>query len=148
MALEPLLYTQPRSPLEGKFSLPFCLSVALARRRLDLSSFSDDNVAAPDIRSLIERTTMEVDERVRHDSEFATAVKVTTRDGATRERLVPLAKGKPARWMSRTEIEAKYRDCVGDTLGAAHADELFSCLQTLSALPDLGRLVELAAGAA
>lgn len=147
MALEPLLYAMPRTPLEGKFSLHFCLAVALARRRVGLSSFCEETVAAPEIRALIERTTMEVDERVRRDSEFATVVTVTTRDGATHERLVPLAKGKPARWMSRAEIEAKYRDCVGGTLGAAASDELFSLLQTLPALPDLGRVVELAAGA-
>jgi hypothetical protein len=50
--------------------------------------------------------------------------------------------------MSRAEIEAKYRDCVGQALRAAHADELFARVQTLSALPDLARVVELATGAA
>ena len=86
---------------------------------------------------LIARTTMEVDDRVRFDREWATAVRVEVDGGDAREELVPLAIGKVGRWFSEADMKAKFLDCARGTVSAERAQRLFS---TLRNLPSLGSL--------
>jgi len=131
MAFEPLIYVEPKGALQGKFSLHYCLAAALVDGQVNLATFSDEKIADPRILALIPRIHMEVDERLRHDSEFATRVAVTTRDGRTLEREVPLALGKPDRWMSRAQLKRKFDDCCATALAATRRDSLFDALQSL-----------------
>lgn len=142
-AFEPLIYERAATPLEGKFCMAFCVAAALARREVNLRTFTPEVVADPTVRALMERTTMEVDDRVRHDPEFATVLAVTTTDGRTREAMVPLAKGKPERWMSEAEIEAKFRDCASASLQGDAQVRLLALLRGLHALPHLREIADL-----
>lgn len=131
MAFAPLIHVMPHTPLEGKFSLHYCLATALLEGRLDLGSFTPEKIAQPRLRALIARTTMEVDEDIRDDAEFATRVSVTTEAGRRLEHFVPLAMGKPARWFSVERIQDKFRDCAAPTLGGAACDRAFEALRAL-----------------
>jgi 2-methylcitrate dehydratase PrpD len=141
MALQPLIHDWPATPLQGKFSMRFCVGSALARRAVTLDTFSEAVLADPAVRRVMAAVTVEVDDRVRHDPEFATAVRVETRTGRAAERLVPLARGKPARWLTRAELEAKFRDCAGRALAPGALDEAFAAWQALPAAGDLRPLV-------
>lgn len=112
MAFSPLIYVMPNSPLEGKFSLHYCLAVALIDGQLDLSSFAPEKIKDRRVRELIGRIDMHVDDRWRDDSEFSTEVVVYTTDGRRFSRHVPLAIGKPSRWLSEQRLRAKFDDCA------------------------------------
>ena len=102
MALSPLIHVMPDTPLAGKFSLHFCIAAALLEGKVGLDTFTEERITDPRIRELIPRISMEVDERWRDDSEFCTEVTVQTKDGRQYTARVPLAAGKPARWMSES----------------------------------------------
>jgi 2-methylcitrate dehydratase PrpD len=112
LAFSPLIHVMPQRPLEGKFSLHYCIAAALVDGAVNLASFTPQKVADPTIRSLIERTTMRADERVGDGAEFPTLVQVETGDGRRLERFVPLAQGKPERWFTPARIREKYDDCT------------------------------------
>jgi 2-methylcitrate dehydratase PrpD len=112
MALAPLIYTMPNAPLEGKFSLHYCLAAALQDGRVNLATFTAERIGDARLRDLIPRITMEVDERFRDDSEFPTAVEVETEAGARHEKTVLLAPGKPERWFTEAQMLAKFTDCA------------------------------------
>jgi 2-methylcitrate dehydratase PrpD len=131
MAFEPLIYVEPKGALQGKFSLHYCLAAALVDGQVNLATFTDEKIADPRILALIPRISMEVDERLRHNSEFATRVTVTTQDGRTFEREVMLAQGKPDRWMNSAQLKRKFDDCCANSLPAARRDGLFDALQSL-----------------
>jgi 2-methylcitrate dehydratase PrpD len=124
MAFAPLIHVMPQSPLEGKFSLHFCIAAALLHGPVTLATFSDERVNDPRVRALIPKIRMELDQRWKDDGEFATEVSVETEDGEQLQRFVPLAQGKPARWFSRERLHAKFGDCAsvampGDARDAA-----------------------------
>lgn len=121
----------PRSPLEAKFSMPFCIAAALVDGAVTLDTFDATPLVSPAVGTLIERVGMAVDDRVRHDTEFATYVTVATADGRAVERLVPLAMGKPARWFSEERLRAKFMECGGRTLPADRLEALFAHLLAL-----------------
>ncbi len=131
LAQEPLIYREPKTGLEGKFSMHYCVAAALVDGAVRLSTFTDEAVARREVREIIARTTMTVDPRVRDDKEFAAIVAVESRDGRKREQIVHLAPGKPARWFTREQMREKFMDCYRFSGLDLDADELFARLQSL-----------------
>jgi len=141
MSLEPLIHVTPKAPLEGKFSMHYCVANALLDGTVDLATFSEARLHDPRIAPLIARTRMEVDDRVRHDSEFASVVTLTMEDGRRHEKLVPLAIGKPARWFSRERLQQKFADCAAGILPQDRVHQAFESAQALDRLPSLDPLL-------
>lgn len=137
-----LIYPRPRSGLEGKFSMQFCVAAALERGEVGLATFSDAVVEDSRIRDLMERVDVGVHPDLADNTEFAAEVTATSITGRRASSRVELAKGKRARWMSTTELSAKFRDCAESTLGPAGSAAAFKLLQTLPDLADLGRLAD------
>jgi 2-methylcitrate dehydratase PrpD len=131
MAFSPLIHVMPASPLEGKFSLHFCLAAALLHGPVTLSTFSDERVADPHIRALIPKINMELDDRWKDDSEFATEVAVELEDGTRLVRFVPLAQGKPARWFTIDRLHAKFTDCASVAMSEASRERAWAALAAL-----------------
>ena len=130
LAFAPLIHVVPAHPLEGKFSLHYCLAVALLDGRVDLASFAPERIADPAVRALIERTTMRADARVGDGAEFPAIVRVDTDDGRSIERFVPLAQGKPERWFTPERIRGKFDDCTR-AFDPADVQTAFAALRAL-----------------
>ena len=137
MSLEPLIHVTPKAPLEGKFSMHYCLAAALADGTIDLATFTDEKLRDPRLAALIAKTRMEVDERVRRSSEFASVITITMDNGSRHEKLVPLAIGKPERWFSRDRLRQKFADCAAMVLPHENIGEAFDTVQALDRLPSL-----------
>lgn len=133
LSFKPLIHHDPKTALQGKFSLEFCVAAGLLDGRVRIDTFTDARVNAPDVTALIARTRMEVDERVREDAEWATAVRVETVDGEVREELVPLAIGKVGRWFSEDRMHDKFMDCTSRSLPQPAAAALYRALRELPA---------------
>jgi 2-methylcitrate dehydratase PrpD len=131
MAFAPLLYVLPEEPLQGKFSMHFCLAAALLDGKLNLATFTREKIADPRIRALIPSITMELEERFRHDSEFPTVITVETTTGTRHERTVLLASGKPARWFTAQQLQDKFDDCAARALSAEARVRAFTLLRAL-----------------
>lgn len=132
-----LVYDDPRTPLEAKFSMQFCIAAALVNGSVNIASFSDAVIADPRVRSMIGKIAVRVDERVRLNPEHGAIVRVRLRSGREIEKIVALAKGKPARWMTRDDLFRKFSDCADATLGASGTLAVFELLQSLPAQPSI-----------
>ncbi len=71
---------------------------------------------------------MELDDRFADASEFPTSVEVKLADGEMLEQTVPLAMGKLARWMSRSDLKVKFGDCASAAMGTRQQDAVFNRL--------------------
>ncbi len=140
LSFRPLIYHAPTTPLQGKFCLEFCVAAGLLDGRVGIDTFSQERIASPEVVELIKRTRMEVDERVRHDAEWATAVRVETESGEVKEELVPLAIGKVGRWFSEDRLRAKFMDCASRAIPPAQAERLFKTLRSMPALASFAAL--------
>ena len=54
-----LIYKDPRTGLEGKFSMEYALAAALLDGRVTLASFTDEMVLRPEVRALMPRVRTE-----------------------------------------------------------------------------------------
>ncbi|MEO8754223.1 MAG: MmgE/PrpD family protein [Casimicrobiaceae bacterium] len=131
MAFAPLIYTMPNAPLEGKFSLHFCLAAALVEGRVGLTTFTDAKIHDPVLRALVPKITMELEPALRDDTEFATVVSVETERGKRYERTVMLAAGKPERWFTPAQLHDKFADCASRAWPEPASEILFTALRDL-----------------
>ncbi len=131
LAQEPLIYREAKTPLQGKFSMHYCVASALLDGHVRLSTFTDEKVARKEVQALVAKTVMEVDERVRHDKEFAAVVSIRTVDGRTLEQEVHVAPGKPARWFTPEQMREKFMDCHAASGLKLDAKALFAALQAM-----------------
>ncbi|MHB8393219.1 MAG: MmgE/PrpD family protein [Candidatus Dormibacteria bacterium] len=143
---EILIYADPREPLEGKFSMQFCIAAALVAGEVGLRTFTHEVLQSGDIQRLLPKIRVFVSDEMRDSTEFGATVLVRTTDGTCIQRAVPLAKGKPTRWLGSAELRAKFSDCVTPTWGANRADEAFGVLQTMRSWPDSGVLAKMLRG--
>jgi 2-methylcitrate dehydratase PrpD len=109
-----LIHHRPRTELNAKFSMEFCMAILLIERNAGLAQFTDAVVRRPDVQSLIER----IDFVVHPEAEAAGYEKMTTIvetelvDGRVLSGRADFGKGSPADPMTDVELEAKFRDCA------------------------------------
>lgn len=141
-----LKYTEPKLPLEGKFSMQFCIAAALVNGKIDRQTFTPEVLNDPKVRNLLGSIETSVDERVIDSTEFGTTIRITAQDGSVYERQIDLAKGKRDRWLSKTELKEKFMDCGEVALDRTTAQKVFDLLQDFrhgdskSGLPEALRL--------
>ncbi len=124
----PLVRQIPTRGYEGRFSMPFCLAIALVQGDVRPEYFSDETVRDSLIQDLMRKT--------RH-SDSGTLV-VELKNGRRLE--TPL--GHPTDYTTRPEIEAKFRSCVEGILPGHQANAVVDLMQGLEAVnstKDIGR---------
>lgn len=132
-----LLYDRPETGLQGKFSMQFCLAVALLEGQMGLRQVTDEKVRDPAVRSWMERIEVYVHPEQKTQESLKNRfidVKVVTRDGRELAKRVYKAKGNPEVPLSAEELTAKFRDCASIALPV---DQVESCLKLLSRLEEL-----------
>ena len=142
-ALEPLIYVKPATPLEGKFSMHYCVAAALLHGTVDLGSFSEARINDAAIDALISKISMQVDDRVREDREFASIVTIETNNGECFEERVQVALGKPARWLSTPQLQDKFADCCRYARSAIDPGPAFTALRDIGNASSLDGILRL-----
>jgi 2-methylcitrate dehydratase PrpD len=109
-----LLHHQPKTGLEAKFSMEFCLSILLLDRKAGLGQFSDKVVQRRDVQEMIRRINFYVDpeaESAGYDK-MTSILKIHLTDGSVITGRADFGKGSPANPMSFDEAAAKFRGCA------------------------------------
>jgi 2-methylcitrate dehydratase PrpD len=126
----------PRTGYEGKFSLPYCVAVALKDGRVRLDAFDDVHLQDPEIRELMARVELAVDEEC--DAAFparrSARVAIHTTDGRALEHHAPTRKGDPDAPLSDAELVDKYRELAVPVLGEGEAETLLDAPQRIEVL--------------
>lgn len=148
MAPHQLIYDRAETGLQGKFSMAYCVSVALLDRTVGLAQFVDERVNRADVQAFMPKVRMFVHpEQTTRESlpgRFS-EVTITLKDGRRLQRRVARAKGQPTNPLTDAELETKFRDCVARVLSPAQTEELLAAIQTIETLKDAGALARLLA---
>jgi 2-methylcitrate dehydratase PrpD len=151
LAPHQLIYDQAETGLQGKFSMPYCVSVALLDRTVGLAQFAEERVQRADVRALMPRVRMfvhpEQTTRESLPSRF-TEVAIRLDDGRRLVRRVSLAKGQPRDPLTDAELTIKFQDCAARVLPRDGAAAVLGAVQTLETLPDVSALARMLKGSA
>ena len=137
----------PGTPYRAKFSIAYCVAVALLEGRVGLEQFTPDRfdgeaVAADPIASVLERTRVSVhdDLTARYPAEWPTRVIVSTRDGMYERGTSGFPRGNPENPVSTQLLEEKFLGLVTPRLGAAVAEHALVGVRGISDCNDVHTL--------
>jgi 2-methylcitrate dehydratase PrpD len=112
--LQPLIHQRPATGLEGKFSLEYALAATVLDGRPGLASFSDEAVARPEARALVERVSVAAADGGEDLLSGSVSVRIALAGGEELAGTVDVPAGAPGRPLPAEELLAKVADCAGE----------------------------------
>jgi 2-methylcitrate dehydratase PrpD len=132
--LNTLIHHQPKTGLQGKFSMEYCMAVLVVLRRAGLGEFRDEVVNRPDLQAMVKR----VDFYNNPQADAAGAdkmrsyVEIRLKDGRVLTAQSDFAKGSPEKPLSFDDAMVKFRGCTDFAkLPKAKADKIVATVQGL-----------------
>jgi 2-methylcitrate dehydratase PrpD len=108
---EPLeVRRKPKFSIDAKFSLPFAVAVALAKKEVKIVHFLQENLGDPQVMEMAEKITYKVD--TTFGLFVPAAVDIKTKDGKVFSARVELIYGNPKKPLTQADHLAKFKDCV------------------------------------
>ncbi|MBI3091221.1 MAG: MmgE/PrpD family protein [Candidatus Tectomicrobia bacterium] len=141
-----LIHHAPRTALEGKFSMEFCLAAALCFGEVGPAQVTDEVVRSAAVRDLMRRITMLPSEELAGEEAARLSpaqVTITLRSGHVHSRRVLAPYGSAANPASAADLEQKFRQCASLHLAPQDADRCLSLLRGLEKAASLHPLLAL-----
>ena len=138
-----LLHHNPKTGLEAKFSMEFCIAILLLERKAGLAQFSDKVVHRPDVREMIRKINFYVDPQAESAGfdKMTSILKITLKNGKVITGQAAFGKGSPANPMSFAETSDKFRGCAEFAeWPQAKTEKIITFMKTLEAAPDIAAI--------
>lgn len=146
---EMLIHSRPKTALEGKFSLEFCVALALWERRVELGQFRDEKVREPHIQETIKKVSFFVRpdlNNIENSGNPSTTVKIRFKDGREISQTVDEARGTPGHPLSQEELKEKFRQCGKGILSKEEIEKTMALIENLEGLKRIATLTDLLRG--
>jgi 2-methylcitrate dehydratase PrpD len=141
-----LLHHQPKSGLQAKFSMEFCMAILLIERNAGLSQFSDKVVLRPDVQEMISKVRYYVDPEAENAGfdKMVSLLKIHLQDGTVITGKADFGKGSPFDPMSFEEEADKFRGCAEYAQwSTAKVEKIISYVQKLESASNIADLAPL-----
>ncbi len=133
-----LMYDNPQQEMEARFSMNYCIALALKFGRLSLSDFTPDAVQRAEVRELMPLVTMEAYDKDAEGDDptfrLPHVVKVELKDGRVFEDESQWARGTIHNPFDEADLTAKFRDCCEGFLEKGDYDAAERILLDLGSL--------------
>jgi 2-methylcitrate dehydratase PrpD len=141
-----LLHHRPKTGLQAKFSMEFCMAILLLDGKADQTKYTDAVANRDDVQKMVERIHFYVDpeaEAAGYDK-MTTILKITLKDGRTISGRAAFGKGSPVNPMSYDEVADKFRGCAAFAeWPTAKANQVIELVRKLEDVPDVRTLTAL-----
>jgi 2-methylcitrate dehydratase PrpD len=141
-----LIHHRPRTELQAKFSMEFCMAILLLERKAGLPEFTDEVVNRPDVQAMIQKVEFGVHpeaEAAGYDK-MTTILEIALSDGRRIGGRADFGKGSPANPMSYDEAADKFRECAAfSRWPRAKAERVVELVRQLEELRDVRELTAL-----
>jgi 2-methylcitrate dehydratase PrpD len=137
-----LMYDRPSTPLEAKFSMPFCAAAALVFGPPSLETFEESKIRDPRIQKLLPAVTLRVNPSFDASAPLSQAnVTVKLKDGRTVSARADGARGYPGR-LSDEELGTKFMACARRVLSESAAARALDAVRRMEEMQNISELTE------
>ena len=98
----------PSTPYSAKFSVPYCVGVALVKGGAGLEEFTEINIKNPEILKIANLMTYEIDPNDEYPKNYTGTLIVETVDGKTIEAKQPCFRGGKKQPLTKEDFESKF----------------------------------------
>lgn len=123
----------PKTPLAGRFSLPYVVAICLILGHANRDAFTEDKLQDSSIQSLANLVTVSEDKTFTEmtPAKRPSRISIHLKDGTTLTETVYGSKGDPDQPMSDEELKAKFMNLVEPSLGSEKSQTLWQAFDTL-----------------
>jgi 2-methylcitrate dehydratase PrpD len=149
-AMRVLAFSEPETPYQAKYSMPYCIAAAVMDHGVTLDTFTAHKMADRGIVETRKKVHLSFPDvpiwpglaDVGPDTEFVgNPVTIRTTDGQSYSARVDIPHGDPALPLTDDEILAKYRDCARSQLRPGDIERSVSLALGLQTVADIGTLM-------
>lgn len=144
-AKDALKYPHPVNTFEGKFSMQYCIALAILNKKLTMKDFNGDPITDPRIINLMDKVEMVVDNTLANgvyiNERCESEVVVTTTDDKEYIKRVDYGLGDPQNRMSDDDRILKFNDCLELVLNISKTEELKYNLKNIEDLASIKTLI-------
>jgi len=138
---------KPETILDAKYSIPFTVATAVARRKILIKDFTPEGIKDPDALKIAQRVVP------KYDPAFTTvkgrppgAIEIRTRKGEVYRKRLEVPYGHPANPLAPEDIVQKFRDCALYSLkplSAETVERIIDQILHLEDLDDVGQVIRM-----
>ncbi len=142
VALDLLEKVEPLSPYTAKFSIPYCVAMALLHGRVGLTDFHEERIRDRTIHQLMSSVAIQRDPELdqAYPDRWPAIVRVETAAGAEHETRVDYPKGDPNNPMTREELIEKFHVLTNGIIPESSRSLLVERCLSLDTLENLQNL--------
>jgi 2-methylcitrate dehydratase PrpD len=139
-----LIHNEPTTALEGKFSIPFCMAIAVLERKAGIAQFVDRKVRDAKTVDLMKRVKLYADEEMERlgMDRARSIVKVTLRDGRVLTGRSDAARGMPEKPLGKEGLEEKFFDCARLVMKQPQARKAADLIWALDRVANIRALIK------
>ena len=127
----------PKTGLEGKFSVPYCVANALLRDVTGMAAFTDEMVRDPAVKALTAKVELQKDPQ---KTALEATVEIVTRDGRTFSAFSDILQKIPPLEKKQQNVRAKFLDLAGPVIGAEKAVKIADAVAGLEKVADMRQI--------
>ena len=139
-----LMYDNPQQEMEARFSMNYCIAVAMLNGRVSLSDFTPDAVHREKVRAFMPRVSMEAypqdAEGPDPTARLPHRVTILLKDGRQVMGQSVWARGTIHNPFDDADLEAKFRDCCEGFLSSENFDAVLAMLADFRGLKSIRHL--------
>ena len=139
---------QPRSGLDGKFSIQYTTALALLDGDVTVDSFTNERLFAPDVVALLPRVKLDFDDSIPFDKlKMHIVVNIWLKDGRQLSKRVDKIPGWPGEYgkpITRPQRHKKFFSCTRRVLDEKGANRMLELVENLDALNDVTEIMDIA----
>jgi 2-methylcitrate dehydratase PrpD len=129
----------PKTGLEGKFSISYCVANALLRGETGMQAFTDAKVNDPIVRRMMDNISVIADDTV---GGLAARVLLETRNQETFQEFSDVLNEIPPLERKRAKVQSKFVDLAAPVLGEGPAQDLMASILELEEEKNLRSFIE------
>jgi aconitate decarboxylase len=137
---------RPLEPIGAQMNVAYAVAVALLDGEVLIDQFSEKRINSDDVWNLIDRTKTRHEksyDQLPVDERLTTRVRLTFKDGSTRDKVVAHPRGTGDRVLTSADIIAKYRSLTRSVIPTDRQAAIEETVLTLDTLDDISQLTAL-----
>ena len=149
-AMRVLAFTEPATPYQAKFSMPYCIAAAVVEQQVTLETFTPSKFSDRNIVETTKKVHLSFPDvpiwpglaDVGPDTEFVgNPITIRTTDGQSYSARIDIPRGDPALPLTDDELLSKFRDCARRQLRPDDMERTVDVVLGLERVADIGMLM-------
>lgn len=131
--------TEPKTGLEGKFSITYCVANSLLRKNTGTKAFTDEKVNDPEVKALMDKITVVVKKEY---TMLETIIEITTESGKTYSVNADVMTDIPDIETKKLKIKDKFVDLSTPVLGREKTEKLLELIKNLDNVDNVKTMID------